>query len=268
MRNTGLTIVHASPPVVPGSSLIVWTGTTSSEVLRAQEEYARRLIDDAAKTANDIARGLHIQTKVIAAAPVPTLLELSNDAQIVVVGRRGRSSLSGVLLGSVSTAMIHRAGCPVAVVHDESPTKAASMDAPVVVGIDGSPPSELATAIAFDEASWRGVELVALHASCDSDPFGIHQMEWGVAEPSAYEALAERLAGWQERYPDVRVRRVVVLDRPAHHLIEQAKTAQLVVVGTRGHGEFSGLLLGSVSAAVVQVTRTPVIVARGGNVLQ
>jgi nucleotide-binding universal stress UspA family protein len=268
MRNTGLTIVHASPPVVPGSSLIVWTGPTSSEVLRAQEEQARRLIDDAAKTADDIARGLHIQTKVIADAPVPALLELSNDAQIVVVGRRGRSSLSGVLLGSVSTAMIHRAGCPVAVVHDESPAKAASMDAPVVIGIDGSPASELATAIAFDEASWRGVELVALHASCDSDPFGIHQLEWGVAESKAYEALAERLAGWQERYPDVRVRRVVVLDRPAHHLIEQAQTAQLVVVGTRGHGEFSGLLLGSVSAAVVQATRTPVIVARGGNVLQ
>jgi nucleotide-binding universal stress UspA family protein len=268
MRNTGLTIVHASPPVVPGSSLIVWTGPTSSEVLRAQEEQAQRLIDDAAKTANDIARDLHIQTKVIAAAPVPALLELSNDAQIVVVGRRGRSSLSGVLLGSVSTALIHHAGCPVAVVHDESPAKAASMDAPVVVGIDGSPASELATAIAFDEASWRGVELVALHASCDSDPFGIHELEWGVAEPRAYEALAERLAGWQERYPDVHVRRVVILDRPAHHLIEQAKTAQLVVVGTRGHGVLSGLMLGSVGAAVVQATRTPVIVARRGNVLQ
>jgi len=268
MRNTGLTIVHAAPPVAPGSSLIVWTEPSPSEVMRTQEEQAQRLIDDAAKTANDIARGLHIQTKVIAAAPVPALLELSNDAQIVVVGRRGRSSLSGVLLGSVSTAMIHRAGCPVAVIHDESPAEAASMVAPVVVGIDGSPASELATAIAFDEASWRGVEVVALHASCDSDPFGIHQLEWGVAEPRAHEALAERLAGWQERYPDVRVRRVVVFDRPAHHLIEQAKTAQLVVVGTRGHGEFSGLLLGSVSAAVVQVTRTPVIVARGGNVLQ
>jgi nucleotide-binding universal stress UspA family protein len=134
------------------------------------------------------------------------------------------------------------------------------------VGIDGSPASELATAVAFDEASWRGVELVALHAAHDSDPFGIHQLEWAEVEPKAYEALAERLAGWQERYPDVRVRRVVVFDRPADHLLEQAKTAQLVVVGTRGHGEFAGLLLGSVSAAVVQATLTPVIVARRGNV--
>ena len=195
MRNTGLTIVHAAPPVAPGSSLIVWTGPTPSEVVRAQEEQAQRLIDDAAKTANDTAGGLHIHTKAIVAAPVPALLELSNDAQILVVGRRGRSSLSGVLLGSVSTAMIHRARCPVAVIHDESPAEAASMEAPVVVGIDESPASELATAIAFDEAWRRGVELVALHASCDSDPFGIHELEWASSSrkrmkplPSAWPA--------------------------------------------------------------------------------
>jgi nucleotide-binding universal stress UspA family protein len=267
-RNTGLTIVHASPPVVPGSSLVEWTGPTPSEVMRAQEEQVQRLIDDATQTANDTAGGLHIQTKAIATAPVPALLELSNDAQIVVVGRRGRSSLAGVLLGSVSIAMIHRARCPVAVIQDESPAGAASTDAPVLVGIDGSPASELVAAIAFDEASWRGVELVALHAAYDSDPFGIHELEWGYVEPKAHEALAQCLAGWQERYPDVRVRRVVVFDRPAHHLVEQAKTAQLLVVGTRGHGEFTELLLGSVSAAVVQATRTPVIVARRGNVPQ
>jgi nucleotide-binding universal stress UspA family protein len=268
LRNTELTIVYAAPPAVAGSSLIVWTGPTPSEVLRVQEEQAQRLIDDAAKTANDTAGGLHIHTKSIHAAPVPALLELSKDAQIIVVGRRGRSALSGVLLGSVSTAMLHRASCPVAVIHDESPAEAAATNAPVVVGIDGSPASELATAIAFDEASWRGVEVVALHASCDSDPFGIHELEWGIAQPKAHEVLAERLAGWQERYPDVRVRRMVVFDRPAHHLIEQAKTAQLVVVGTRSHGEFTGLLLGSVSSAVVQATRTPVIIARGGDGLQ
>jgi nucleotide-binding universal stress UspA family protein len=268
MCSTGLTIAHASLPVVPESSLVEWTGPTPSEVMRAQEELAQRLIADAVKTASDTAGGLRIQAKAILAAPVPALVELSNAAQILVVGRRGRSSLAGVLLGSVSIAMIHRARCPVAVINDESPAEAASMDAPVLVGIDGSSASELATAIAFDEASWRGVELVALHAAYDSDPFGIHQLEWASVEPKAHQALAERLAGYQERYPDVRVRRVVVFDRPAPHLIDQAKTAQLVVVGTRGHGEFASLLLGSVSAAVVQATRTPVIVARRRNVPQ
>jgi len=268
MRNTGLTIVHAFAPVVPGTSLVEWMGPTPSEVMHAQEEQALHLVNDAAKTANDTAGGLRIQTKAIVAAPVQALLEVSNDAQIVVVGRRGRSSLAGVLLGSVSTAIIHRARCPVAVIHGEFPAEAASMDQPVLVGIDGSPASELATAIAFDEASRRGVELVALHAAFDSDALGIHELEWGYVEPKAHEAVAKDLAGWQERYPDVRVRGVVVFDRPAHHLVEQAKTAQLVVVGSRGRGEFTELLLGSVSGAVVQATRTPVIVARRGNVPQ
>ena len=199
----------------------------------------------------------------IAGAPVPGLIELSKDAHILVVGRRGRVSLGDALLGSASTAMIHRACCPVAVIHDDFLAEEPPLDAPVVVGIDGSRASELATAIAFDEASWRGVELVALHASSDSDPSGIREREWAHIEPRASEALAERLAGGRERYPDVRVRCAVVAGRPAHHLIELAKTAQLVVVGSHG-GEFTGLQVGSVSSAVVQMTHTPVIVARPG----
>jgi nucleotide-binding universal stress UspA family protein len=76
------------------------------------------------------------------------------------------------------------------------------------------------------------------------------------------QVLAERLAGWQERYPDVRVQRVVVCDRPARELVNQSTSAQLVVLGSRGRGGIAKMLLGSVSNAVVHSVHTPIIVAR------
>jgi nucleotide-binding universal stress UspA family protein len=136
------------------------------------------------------------------------------------------------------------------------------VQAPVLVGIDGSPVSELATAIAFEEASRRRLDLIALHAWSDAGVFDFPGMDWSTMKASEDEVLAERLAGWQERYPEVNVHRHVVCDRPARQLIEHADAAQLVVVGSHGRGGFAGMLLGSVSTAVVQSARRPVIVAR------
>ena len=153
--------------------------------------------------------------------------------------------------------------CPVAVIHDpaDGPVESAG---PVVVGVDGSRASELATAVAFDEASRRGAELVALHAWSDSVISAIPQAAWPDFQPEAEETLAERMAGWQNRYPDVRVHRRVVFNQPARNLVAAAESAQLLVVGSHGRGGFAGMLLGSVSSAVVNAVHTPVIVARRG----
>jgi nucleotide-binding universal stress UspA family protein len=127
------------------------------------------------------------------------------------------------------------------------------------VGIDCSPASELALAIAFDEASRRGVELTALHAWSDAAMYQLPWLDW---KSEAERGLAEYLAGWRERYPDVKVNRLIALDHPGRALIEESESAQLVVVGSHGRGGLSGMLLGSVSNAVVHAARTPVIVAR------
>lgn len=171
---------------------------------------------------------------------VPTLANISRQVAMVVLGYRGQGAVAGALLGSVSSSLVRHAHGPVAVIPEE-PRPARPPHAPVVVGIDGSPTSGLAAEIAFDEASRRGVDLVALHAWSDMGPLDFPRLnwapiEWRNLEDEQEKMLARRLSGWQDRYPDVVVHKVVVCDRPAPRLLELAQTAQLVVVGSHGRG--------------------------------
>jgi nucleotide-binding universal stress UspA family protein len=261
MRNVRLTLVHAVrpigitlPPFPAPAAYARWQVEQGQKILDRAVEIARKTTADGGPA--------QIETELLFSPVVPTLVDLSKDAQMVVVGSRGLGPFARSLLGSVSSSLIHHAHCPVAVIHDEDPLMPYPAAAPVLVGIDGSPVSELATAIAFQEASWRGVDLVALHVWSDVEVNGFPPIDWPAMKPAAEEILAERLAGWQERYPDVTVRRVVECDHPTYHLIKQSESAQLVVVGSHGRGGFAGMLLGSVSAAVAHSARMPVIVAR------
>ena len=266
LRGVALKLVHVlNPPVVMAFPEV----PMPSGYLQWQEDAGRSLLATAVKTAEEAAlaagtgsRPITVTTEMVSGSSVPALAELSGQAQMIVVGCRGRGALVRGLLGSVSTGVVHHATCPVAVVHDEDPLIPHPSKAPVVVGLDGSPASERAVEIAYEEASFRGVDLVAVHAWSDSGVLEFPGVDWSVLQAEAEETLAERLAGWGERYPDVLVRRVVVADRPAHQLLEQAQTAQLLVVGSHGRGGFAGMVLGSVSTAVVNAARMPVIVAR------
>ena len=104
---------------------------------------------------------------------------------------------AGLCWVSVSTGLVHHAHCPVAVIHEDPP--AVAPDAPVLVGIDGSPASLSAAEIAFDEASRRGVDVVALHAWRDiTTMYEIPGLEVEQLEAEARLALSERLAGFEE----------------------------------------------------------------------
>jgi nucleotide-binding universal stress UspA family protein len=138
----------------------------------------------------------------------------------------------------------------------------------VVVGVDGSPTSEPALAMAFEEAAMRGAGLVAVHAwvefTSETAYVSARQflVDWNAVETREHEMLAERLAGWQEKYPDVEVRRVVTGGRPAKCLLDEADDAQLLVVGSRGRGGFTGMLLGSTSQALIHHAPCPLVVVR------
>ena len=122
MRHVPLTVVHVAASLRAASTLAWPAGRVPEEVLEIQENETRRVIADAIKVVEDSAAGgdrPEINSELLVGGPVPTLVDLSKEAQMVVVGCRGRTGRRRGLLGSVSTGLIHHAHCPVAVIHDE-----------------------------------------------------------------------------------------------------------------------------------------------------
>jgi nucleotide-binding universal stress UspA family protein len=268
MRNLPLALVHVV--VTPAWGPTPWLLSDTplpvpAEEDSALEEAGQKILGEAIKIAEHSTQDgvlLEIKSELYFSVPVSTLVNLSKQAQMVVVGCRGQNTLSRVLLGSVSNGLLHHTHCPVAVIHDSISSAPTRSNLPVLVGVDGSAASELATEIAFDEASRRGVDLVALHAYRDADLPKVLNVQWSDDHPIPPQALADRLTRWLERYPDVTIHPRIVCDNPARHLLEESESAQLVVVGSRGRGGFAGMLLGSVSTAVAHAANVPVIVAR------
>jgi nucleotide-binding universal stress UspA family protein len=186
---------------------------------------------------------------------------------MLVVATRGAGRLSHVALGSVAFGVTSRAQVPVVVVRPG--TEHADPAGPVVVGVDGSPVSERALAFAFEAASLRGAPLLVAHA-WDSDkafdpeasPAGVERVSVRDLEQVERVVLAERLAGWRDRYPDVTVDTTMSTERPADTLERLSKKAQLVVVGSHGRNRLTGALLGSTSQHLVVHAGSPVAVVR------
>jgi nucleotide-binding universal stress UspA family protein len=192
------------------------------------------------------------------------LREESEHALLTVVGSGNTSRLYGVLLGSVALAIASTNPAPVAVIHHGQTPRATG---PVVVGVDGSHTSDAAVAFAFQAASVRGANLVAVHVWDDIIVPGTHKLENVLVDPARIEQeeralLAERIAGWADKYPDVSVQQTLVEGRAVNALLDQTKQAQLLVVGSHGRGGFAGMLLGSTSHSLILHSDCPVVVVR------
>ncbi len=263
---------HNAPLVLVSAVTIPVTaydriGLTQSFFDSQEVEVTRRLDEAAAVVHGAGAAGaLSVTTELATIPPVPALIDRSKGARMVVCGSRGLGEVTGGVLGSVTSALTHHAHSPVAVIPEwPRPTVTTAVGA-VVVGVDGSAHSEPAIAVAFEEASLRGAELIVVHAWSDVTLSTVHPhnqgLPWQSIASAEHATLAESLAGFAERYPDVGVSRVVVQDQPVHHLHAYADTAQLMVVGSRGRGGFASMLLGSTSTALLHTTKSPLLIVR------
>lgn len=233
---------------------------------KAYRDAAYEWLRQAAESAIAAAPGVEVETERIVSTAGQLLIEESQRARLVVVGSRGLGGFTGLLVGSTAVALAAHGHCPVAVVRgpDDEPPPASG---PVVLGVDGSEAGEAAIAFAYEAASLRKAPLIAVHAWSDvSIPASFVPMpptfEWPIVEDDEQRLLAQRLAGWQEKYPEVQVRRVVTEGRPAYSLLQAAVGAQLIVVGSRGRGGLRGLVLGSTSQKLLHHAPCPVVVVR------
>lgn len=225
-------------------------------------------IDAAREIAKEIAPDLEIGHTVAEGSPIDMLLGLSKDATMIVMGSRGLGGLSGMVLGSVSAAVVAHASCPVVVVREDNAVTEETKYGPVVVGVDGSDVSVKATQVAFEEAQARGAELVAVHTYLENqvhEPMAgaiLGEDQWKKFEDEREEKLDRELEPLVQQFSDVKVRKVVTRDRPVRALVEQAKNAQLLITGSHGRGGFKGMLLGSTSRALLQAAPCPMMVVR------
>ena len=139
----------------------------------------------------------------------------------------------------------------------------------IIVGVDGSDSSKGALDWAYEEAVHHGASLSVIAAF--NPPALPMTPPYGSVPPEGYQSqprrdaldLLDRLIGpFEAKDPAVDIRTVVEEGSPAKVLIERSKEADLLVVGSRGHGGFAGMLLGSVSQHLVAHAECPVVVKR------
>ncbi|WGI35067.1 universal stress protein [Mycolicibacterium aubagnense] len=261
LRNLPLLLAHA---VDFESFAMGFNPGASESFFKYLETTGQRFLDEALDHVQVLDPDVEATLSRVAGRPARVLAELSKDAFLTVVGSSGLNALTGLLAGSVAVALTAHAHSPVVVVR----APGVPVTGTVVVGISGARDSEDAIAWAFEEASMRGAELVAVLVwSYMPAYFYYVEPPWNDLTGRAREEqqemlLAERLAGWQEKFPDVVVRRITALGNPGQVLLSHAQHAQLLVAGSHGHGDATGLFLGATSHRLIHHANCPVLVVR------
>ena len=252
----------------------VWPRVSAFPTTPGWDEKAYRIAEDAvaevaalaAAAARDAEPKLEISTYVTPGSPVSRILELSERADLVVLGRRGSGGFGNLSLGSTALTVARHAEQSVALIPP-NPRPPTDQARDIVVGIDGSERAQAALEFGFAESELRSAPLVPVrvwhHPIYDvpaiDPPFPpLPEDFWSEQQ----RVLSESLAGWCQKYPDVAVHPKVFYGYTAHCLLNSAKAAEMLVVAPRGGGGFPALRFGSVAETVIQHATVPVVVAR------
>lgn len=234
-------------------------------------DWARETLIRAEKEVTGAHPDITVQSAVVAGGAAYALVEESRNASLVVLGTRASGGLVGHLSGSVAAQVAAHAHTPVVVLRPSEGTDRVDPEANgrVVVGLDGSAESQAALAFAVEEAVARGVDLDAVYVWSmlevrDIGPIIPDGYDLTEEQDKALRLLTEATEGWSDRYPDLTINRRLVhgLD-PVVGLAREGDGADLIVVGSRGHGGFLGLRLGSTVDGLIRCANAPIAVVRG-----
>ncbi|MGW2613496.1 universal stress protein [Streptomyces sp. NPDC001500] len=237
-------------------------GYRSGEVLPSWEEWNRTLHEAGAEVLKGAVAfvesrqpTVEVSTLLAEGEPAWVLREEARNASLVVVGSWHLSARREMFTSaSVALPLSAHAPCPVVVVPE--PEHVTQEPAYFVVGVDGSPHAAAAVDVAFEEAALRGATLRALYVW---HPPLLGVLDEDAAVRECRRVLSETVAGRTATHPGVELHHEVVLGHPVRVLTEASQHALGLVVGTRGHGGFTGMLLGSVSQGVLHHAHCPVI---------
>ncbi len=258
-----VTLVHAA-----GHAPSTGSEAYRTEVRHTKRIAGRRIADHALGEAHKLAPSVQTHVWVAMGGPHEVLMEAASRASVLVVGTRGRGSIATLMLGSVSVGLSSHAPCPVVVARRP-------LDDPrgrperrgIVVGVDGTDASAAAVDFAFELAATYHQPLLVAHAVTSlgpgpaAHPLLTDDQEQELGDQHELE-VAESVAGYQEKFPDVVVSWQFIEDDPVADLVRLSADAEMVVVGSRGRGDAAAILLGSVSRAVVEHGDCSVAVVR------
>jgi nucleotide-binding universal stress UspA family protein len=233
-----------------------------NEYIDVSRRLAEAVVDNASRLAQETAPRIVIEADTLIGHAAGRLLDIADQAELMVLGHRGRGGFAGLRLGSVSQRVATHAPGPVLVIRGRE-----NLDGPVLAGVDDSPAADHVLETAFEAATAHETGLSIVRSYLPAIPLWLDnvrpsEVETPEQDTAELARLEEQLAPWRAKYPGVAVETVLTHDAAASALVGASRCAQLVVVGSRGRGPVRGALLGSVGLQLLHHAECPVLIAR------